>query len=368
MIFPTRRDVAAFQMEAVHEDISAGFFKVCSEIKKGVYGYYNRRIEKSRGDFFAEFSLPRIKIEYPELEGRTAWDTLAQRVAQQKPKVLYFNTFQRTGIANWARQFDLPTIGIIHNPKMFCESDECIAYSRRKNFHALVLGDHVRDALLTLAPHLEERVSVYLPYYWTEEAMESYDPAPEVLQIAVPGAVSFQNRDFEGLLDYLSSADLTAQRRFRLLILAGGPDRARLESIIDKRRLKEFFDLAPLNSTTKRVPHSDYLRKLSECHAVLPLLPASRSEYVKSKVTTGIMAGIGTAKPIITTRTVADAYRVDCVMIPDDRPFDIGAANLSPSHLSQVREATYRLRTEALGLNKDRIGSVFSRLLGQSVA
>jgi len=351
---PSPYAIAAFQMEAVHEDLAAGFFKVFSDAGFGCNGYMTDRIYESRGSFFDTVSHPDVEVEFVHLEGRPAWDALADRVRAQDPKFLYFNTLQRDGIARWADQFDVPILGVVHNPYLFQKADDCRALGRAGKLDVFGLAPHVRRKLIECMPELEGRAHVHYPYVWMPEGRDKYSVDPDVLDIVIPGAVDFANRDFEGLLNYLSQENDTMARPVVFSILAGGPDRKKLEDIILDRNLERFFDMANLDPTSRRVPHSVYLERLYNCHAILPLLPVGRTDYVESKVTTGVMAGIGIGRPIITTEMVGKAYEFTPILVPDDRPFDLSQADISAPTLADRRDESLAIRQRALAHN-DRI-------------
>lgn len=355
------RDIAAFQMEAVHEDLAAGFFKVFSDLGLGCTAYFNQRINTSRGDFFDVVSHPNVEVDYPLYEGRPSWDAVAERVKQQAPKALYFNTLQRDGIATWGDRFDLPVLAVVHNPYLFQASGPCRELAKSGRLDMFGLAPHVVSKLIECVPELEGRAHLHLPYVWMPDEADAYTEAPEILDIVVPGAVNFENRDFEGLLNHLKSSDVKGQRPFKLSILAGGPDRAKLEGIIESDGLQRYFDLAPLHPETRRVPHSAYLQRLYSCHAILPLLPVGRPDYIQSKVTTGVMAGLGIGRPIISGQMVASAYGYTPIEIPDDRPFDLAVADLSPSVLAHRRAESLSIRAAALKHNHATIKRVLEK-------
>lgn len=360
------REIAAFQMEAVHEDLAAGFFREFSALGYGCRAYFNERIFKLRGDFFSRIAHPNIEVTYPPIEGRPAWDALAERVRAQQPKALYVNTMQRDGIARWVDQFGLPILAVVHNPFLFEASEQCCDLARTGRLDLFGLAPHVVSTLLERVPELEGRAHVHYPYVWMPDGADAYDEDPEVLDIVVPGAVNFENRDFQGLLDFLRSGEANRQRPFKLSILAGGPDRGKLVDAISSYGIERFFDLARLDPETNRVPHETYLKRLHECHAVLPLLPVGRRDYVTSKVTTGVMAGLGIARPIITTSRVGKAYGFAPIETPEDRPFDLRAADLSAETLTHRRAEALKIRSAALAQNQRKIRAILDRTSGNA--
>lgn len=359
----SRADISAFQMEAVHEDISAGFFAVCDQLGIKVNGHYNRRILESRGDFFDWFNYNTVHIDYGMLNGRECWNVLRSRVESERSKVLYFNTFQREGLATWAKDFDLPIIGIVHNPNLFKESPTCCALAREGRFTALCLSDHVKVAIEDRVPELRGRTHVYYPYYWLPEGADRYQVPGDTLDIVIPGAVNFSNRDFSGLLDFLSTQDLSKVRSFKFSILAGGPDHSRLEQEIRERNIAQFFDLAPLDEETKRVPHNVYQQRLARCDAIMLLLPSGRRDYVTTKISTGVAAAFGTGRPVIAPQGVAEVYGFHPLLVPNERPYDIMHTDLSDTALSAARKQMLQRRDQCLSHNAKTLEKIlFTRL------
>lgn len=357
------KKVAAFQMEAVHEDLAAGFFRVFSELGLGCRGYFNQRIAASRGDFFDLVSHPGVEMTWPPYEGRPAWDKVADDVRAQDPSLLYFNTLQRDGIAKWADQFGVPILAVVHNPFLFANSEPCRDLARRGRVDMFGLAPHVVSKLVEAVPELEGRAHVHHPYEWMPDGADAYSEDPEVLDIVVPGAVNFGNRDFEGIIRHLNSGEANHQRPFRFSIVAGGPDRQRLEDQIRLDGLEKWFDLLALDPETNRVPHRDYLSRLYHSHAMLPLLPQGRQDYLRSKITTGVMAALGTGRPMITTRAVGEAYGFTPVQLPDGEPSVIGKADLSGETLANRREEALAIRKAGLEQNTRTLRTVIERAL-----
>lgn len=357
------KQVAAFQMEAVHEDLAAGFFRVFSEMGLGCQGYFNNRIFTSRGDFFDTVSHPNISMSYPTYQGRPDWDAVVEKVRAQDPRVLYFNTLQRDGIAIWGDRFNLPILAVVHNPFLFKGSDPCVDLARRGKVDMFGLAPHVVAKLVELVPELEGRAHVHHPYEWMPDDADQYTEDPEVLDIIIPGAVNFENRDFEGIINYLNSGEAEKQRPFRFAIVAGGPDRGKLEEQIRLDGLEKWFDLLPLHPETRRVPHPDYLNRLYRSHAMLPLLPQNRRDYLNSKITTGIMAALGTGRPIITTTRVGKVYGFSAIALPAGQPYAIGEADLSATTLAGRRAESLAIRKAGLEHNARTLKTVLDRVL-----
>jgi hypothetical protein len=84
------KQVAAFQLEAVHEEIAAGFFKVFDKLGMGSQAYFNERISASRGNFYDTIAFESLDIDFISLTSRPEWAELREKVRQQNPDVLFF--------------------------------------------------------------------------------------------------------------------------------------------------------------------------------------------------------------------------------------------------------------------------------------
>lgn len=359
---------AAFQFEAVHEDLAGSFFRSASDLNVSCTGYFNKRIVDLRGDFFSVVGHPQVTVNYERFEERADWDNVAHLVRLEQPDLLYFNTLQRDGIAQWAEQFGLPIVGVVHNPYLFKESGPCIELAKSGRLDVIGLAPHVVNKIIELVPHLEGRAHTLYPYEWMADTADEYTENPDVLDVMVPGAVDFKNRDYEGLISYLASGVARSQRPFRLVIPAGGADRARLQQEVLEQGLEQFFEFLPLDPQTGRVPHKIFLTKLYQCHAVLPLLPVNRQDYLTSKITTGIAAALGTGRPIIAPRNVADAYGFSPIELPKEQPWAIAEADLSATKLELCRRDALAVRAAALHHNSKVVEKIVGRFSGQKLS
>ncbi|WP_298361359.1 hypothetical protein [uncultured Litoreibacter sp.] len=324
---------AAIQCEAVHEDISAGMFRALSNLNVATRTYYNSKIFDSRGDFFAELPVEGLDARYVSYEGAPAWDAVADAIRRQRANFIFANTFQRDGVARWMKQFDLPIMGIVHNPDILRESEHAMDLVREGRVFAFGLAQHVVTKIVDTVPELSGRCAVYNPAYWMDPARNEFDPDDNRRTILIPGAVDYKNRDFERLVAYLASGKLKTEVPVVFQVFTGGPDRQRLEQDIAKNGLEDHFELAPLDPVTGKVPHNRYLAALRRCDALMLLLPESRKDYLTNKLTTGVAAGMGSMRPIIAPDIYGRVYGVPTLATPTDSPFDISSLDLSAANL-----------------------------------
>lgn len=350
-----KTDITCLQMEAVHEHITAGFFRVFSELGLTCNGHFNRRILQLNGDIFSRLSYPGVHVDYPVMEGRSCWDAIAARVRSEDPSLIFMNTLQRDGIAEWIEQFDCPVFAIVHNPKLFAQSEACLRWAESGRLTAFCLAPHVARQLKRLVPSLANRTFVHYAFDILPGGIDNFDPEAEVLDIVIPGAVNYRNRGFAGLIETLRDTGHKLPRPLRFTVIAGGPDRARLEADIASHDLQEYFRLMPLDQRSGRVPHHEYLDCLGLCHAIMPLLPHGRQDYLKSKVTSSVLAGLGAARPMICPDVVGRAYNFDPIVVPPNRPYDVSSADLSAQSLAERRQQGLRIRKRGLNHNRRTI-------------
>lgn len=352
-------------MEGVHEDIMAAALAAFASNDCTVKAFLSRRISKSRGNFFDDIEIKDTSVQYVTLETRQDWEDVASAVKAAEPDILYFNTFQRDGIAKWARQFDKPIVGIVHNPHLFTAAPECMELLKEGRLELLCLGHHVLDYVRTVLSGYEDKIHLYLPYLWMREEFDRFalPEGDDPLRIVLPGAIDYNNRDFKGLVSFLQESAATLPRDVVFYLVAGGPNRADLEQLVDQAGLGDMFCFLPLDPETKRVPHRDYLRCLYASHAMMLLLPVGREDYVTTKITTGVPASIGTGRPIIAPQSVGEAYGFAPQIVPESRPFDISKTDLSNDSLARARDAMTLIRRDGLMSNSLVIEDILQRQL-----
>jgi hypothetical protein len=236
---------------------------------------------------------------------------------------------------------------------------------RRGRLEVFGLAPHVVEVIERDIPALKGHVHLHLPYDWKRPGVCDYAlPGPgERLEIVIPGAVDFKNRAFELLVGHLAQTDLSGLRRFRLVVVAGGADRAALETLVAESGLDDLFDFEPLDPVSGRVPHDRLMARYSASHAFLPLLPPGRFDYVRKKITTGVVAAIGAERPQLAPPGVARAYGFEPLKMPPGRPFDLSQADLSDENLLRLHEKTARIAAEGLAQNRQVISDLLGRYI-----
>lgn len=357
-------DVAACQIEAVHEDVLVGFLDALAARGLRSHAVLNARIEKQRGNFFDVVPPKNGTIEYIAIDDRAGWTALERRMRAINPRLVFFNTFQRKGQADLMMRLDRPTWGIVHNPKVFASFPECVAAAQSGRIEAFVLAPHVARALEEAVPDLKGHIHVHYPVTWAADGADEWSlPAAYApLDIAIPGTVNYRGRAWMALLDHLEAVDAPAQRPVRFVIVAGGPDRADFEAQVAARGLERFFDFEPLDPETNRVPHASLMKRLYSAHAMMPMLPPTRMDFLTFKITTAIPAAIGTGRPTLLPSHVARIYGMPTINVPKDKPYDLRQADLSDASLTDARASIIARRAEMQKENVDVITPLLARL------
>jgi len=357
-------DVAAFQVESVHEDVAAAFFEAFAAHGLTTYAQFNRRILDQRGDFFEVVRPALTEIDYIGLESRADWKPMNDRARRRRPRFLFFNSFQRDAVANMARDLDLPAWGVVHNPALFAGSEGCLALAREHRIEAFTLAPHVARVLESTVPELAGHIHVHHPVGWAAggPAPWTLPEAGAPIDILIPGALDYKGRAWEALLDYLDTTDLSDVRPFRIHVVSGGPDRADFEAQVAARGLTRLFCIAPLDPVTRRVPHSVLMARMFRSHLLMPMLPPNRLDFVKTKISTSLSMIQGAARPAILPRILAETYGCPALISPDDRPYDLRHLDLSNASLVRLRCAMLELYARLVRENVETL----SPLIGES--
>jgi hypothetical protein len=103
------------------------------------------------------------------------------------------------------------------------------------------------------------------------------DPS-QVCRITVPGGFGFGKRDYPLVLDTIPGLiDRVDPDRFKIAVVGGGADRARLEEVVASRGLTEVFDFAPVDPETGAVPSDEYHPRLAGSTFLLPCFAGARA-------------------------------------------------------------------------------------------
>ena len=359
-----RVDVVACQIEAVHEDVLVVMLDALAAHGRGSHALLNARIEAQKGDFFEVVQPKRAQIEYLDCDGQAGWKALEARIRTLHPRLMFFNTFQRRGQALLMRRIGQPAWGVVRNPSIFASFPDCVKAAEEGLIEAFVLAHHVAPALAATVPALKGHIHVHHPIGWVMDGENTWSlpPAREPLEIVIPGTVDYKSRAWEALLDHLSQTKPAAARPVRFVVVAGGPDRAHFVDRVAELGLNELFDFVPLDPETRKVPHRALLERLHSCHAMMPMLPPNRMDFLTTKISTSVVTSAGTGRPVLLPRHIAEIYRVPSIDVPRERPFDLSEVDLSDATLTANREAMMARRAEMAQENIDTLKPLLARL------
>ena len=357
-------DVAACQIEAVHEDVLVGMLDALAAHGLSSHSMLNARIASQRGDFFEVVPPRKGTVEYLDCDGLEGWEALERRMRSVKPRLVFFNTFQRRGQAELMLRLGKPAWGVVHNPTLFASFPECLRVAEKGQIEAFVLAPHVAEALEKTVPALKGHIHVHHPIGWAAQGADTWSLPDEgaPLEIAIPGTVDYKGRAWEEMLEHLSATQTVASRPVRFVIVAGGPDRADFFARVEALGLSDLFDFEPLDPETRRVPHRALMERLYRAHAIMPMLPPNRMDFLTSKISTAMPACVGTARPTLLPAHIAEIYGMPAIEVPRERPFDLRKADLSDATLTAARAAVVARRAEMEQENIDTIRPLLERI------
>jgi len=309
------KTMALIQLEAVHEEIVPSMCQAFAANDVNISCFLNERIEQNRQDLFSH--LPSFPSEYNYVPVTTAddWTSLAKRLREDdKVSSVFFNTFQRDGIADFALTIGKPIAGMVHNPVLFLNSEKCMEAAGHRDVELFTLAKHATSYLQQKDPVLFKNVRTLHPFYWGFPVDKFKSNATQKTHIAIAGSVNFGNRDLPGLVKAI------AQRKdglnLKFLITGGGPDRKKLQSLIKDDSLEDYFEFADLDADTGFVSHENYFKCLSKADLILPLLPDNKADYREYKISASISTSVGFILPAIVDQWTAGVYDIPSVTYP----------------------------------------------------
>jgi hypothetical protein len=336
---------AILQFEGVHEEVVPSLALAMNSAGLNCHSIVNRRCVDRRGDVFAEVGRDLGTVEYAALEGRPDWGSLETAVAAGNYSVLLFSTFQRDSVANFARRLDLPTIGVVHNPKLFLNSKSCMELLAAGKLRLVCMAPHVAAFLIQRLPkRFLDRVGVVEPVFWRERPeISATVRATERMRVAIPGGVKFATRDYKGLLRVLQQGKSTASALV-FNVLGGGRDRPALEEMIRDAGLSDSFVFAPLGEKGQ-VHYRAYYEHLEQSDVLLPLSPLGFIPYREHKITSAIYTAVGFDLPVVLDRWTSQVYRAPALVSDSSIAAAIEAiAGMTSAELDSHRQrvAAYR--------------------------
>lgn len=303
---PTRALI--IQQEPVHEDVVNSVRYVLRANGVSTRIVLDRGIA-ARGDLFGAFTNFASEVTYSAISGTDeGWPEVAQLA--KDVDLVVFNTFQLNGHARWVRRLGKPAIGIVHNPRLLVDSQECVELVREGGIVLATLAPHATADLMAHDPVLfEDTATLGL---WMFPVAEQVSPTPERrTRFTVPGAVDFRNRDYYAVLDLIGElADGYGPDRFEIAFLGGGQDNAALRALVTERGLDSVATFAPIDPACGQVLSEVLYPELARSSFLLPLLPPDRVDYRRWKISTAVSASIGFGIPALLDRWTATVYDI----------------------------------------------------------
>lgn len=302
---------AIVQFEAVHEEVIPSIVRALSAGGVAAHAYVNSRAQERRGDLLNTVTETSGRVSYPRIERAADWSTLAQVVAGSGADFVVLNTFQRNSVANWARQVGLPVVGIVHNPKLFLEQDECLRLVRDGMAEILTLAPHVSAWLAAHGPSAYADIGYVSHTFWDLPSVRSLAGTRRVV---IPGSVNYSSRDYLSVLDAMPDIVRAAgSTLIEIVIVGGGPDRDNFQKAVGASRYACNFRFAECNEASGFVDNETYFSHLTEADFILPMLPEARTDYRTFKITSAIPTSVGFCIPAIVDRWTASIYGLPCV-------------------------------------------------------
>jgi FkbM family methyltransferase len=291
------------QVEPVHEEVVNSLREVL--LRNGVSStmLLDQGI-RARGDLFGTFTDYGDDVHYASRDDR--WETAA--ALANEADLVVFNTFQLNGHARRARQLGKPTLGVVHNPRLFVSNPDCVEFARSGQLQLVTLAPHATSDLISHDPVLyADTATIGAWMFDIPEALRK--DSPSRTRITIPGGVDFRNRDYRALLARLP--DLVAEfgtDHVEIAVVGGGQDNGALRELVRERGLEDVFNFCPVDPATGMVRSEVLYPELARSTFLLPMLPESRHDYRRWKISAAISSSIGFSVPAILDRWTATVY------------------------------------------------------------
>lgn len=303
---------AIVQHEAVHEEVIPSFIYIFSLLGVKVDVFLNKTIEYRRGDLFSEFDVIDANINYVDLNNKKDWDSLHSLIIKQQYDFIYSNTFQREGIMEWVLSLGKPVIGLVHNVKIFSDSNGQEKIKKFNNEISLfTLANHVSRSLKESFFDFGYQPKIFnaTSCIWPRSNNDPYE-LNDVRTIGIPGGVNFDNRDFVSLVDaVVNNKDRISNLKF--IVMGGGRDRVKLQNLCADKGIDSFFRFLDISSESGMVLYEDYVKEINSVTFIDPLTH-NDSQYGSTKITSAIPTALGFLKPVYTNENFAFSTGFSC--------------------------------------------------------
>ena len=307
------------QVEPVHEEVIPSLRHVLERNGVSTTIVLDERT-RDHGDLFAAFTDYAADVHYLPLTTAEGWDRARPHI--DAADLVVFNTFQFNGHARQAREFGKPTLGIVHNPPLFVSQQECVDFARSGQLGLLTLAPHATSHLISEDPELYKNTAT-IGCWMFELPAALRQPLPARPRVTIPGSVDFRNRDYRALLARLR--DLVSEfgeEYVEIAITAGGPDHQALRELVREQGLEATFTFSPVDPASGYVRSEVLYPELAASTFLLPMLPESRQDYRRFKITQAISSSVGYSVPSVLDHWTATVYGVPCVQYRSGEALD----------------------------------------------
>ena len=306
-----KNNVAIIQIEGFHEEVLPSCIYYLNALGISPSVFVNVLCEKRGNIFNSLYGELDFSINYLPLESENDLNKLKKILLSEKFEVLLATTFQRDKVGELVSQVGLPFIGIVHNPKIFFQQEKCIKALNQLPSTLLTLGRHVTAFMILHKREFFGRVRTISGGYWgsLDVADIKIDLGKKIF--AVPGYVSFRNRNYSLLLDISKELKKdTNYKNIMFYILGGGNDRKKLEHQFKKSGNAEHIQFAKVDPETGFVKYDEYIMRLRESHFLLPLFPNELGDYRNYKISSVITTALGFGIPVLQDHWTEEVYRL----------------------------------------------------------
>lgn len=350
-----------FQYGAVHEELAPSLLTASNKLGQKISISLHRGSLRSKGDVFAAFSEKslaghRIIYRPGDPKAPEPGDQLAALLEPLENPCVFFLTLQNPWTIEIARRLigkGIRVFGIVHNVNKLRKHRDVLSFWREHSATPVVLSSHVRANLAELINRRTEDIELlYSTFQPDSPSTTGEQEKPQGTRIAIAGAINYQSRPFETLLQALVSLQSQEPKGVRHLVfhlLGGGPDRSRLITEVAARGLQDNFQFTRVSKENGRSSYAEYYEELSKCHYMLAL---DVDRYTTDKITSTVPTSVSFLKPLIATNRFFATYGLSgCGLASDDLAEALRLAALKfefPRHVESLEELrAHQLRHNA---------------------
>lgn len=356
-----------FQYGAVHEELAPSLLTASNTLGHKISVSLHAGSLRSKGDVFAAFSVESLAghciIYRPSgPKAPEPGDQLEALIEPLENPCALFLTLQNPWTIEIARRLQgkgIRVFGIVHNVNKVRKNRDVLSFWKEHSATPVALSSHVRANLADLINRRTEDVELLYSTFQPDLPSTTVEQEePVATRIAIAGAINYQSRPFETLLQALASLQSQEPKVVHQLVfhlLGGGPDRSRLITEVAARGLQDSFQFTRVSKENGRSSYADYYEELSKCHYMLAL---DVDRYTTDKITSTVPTSVSFLKPLIaTTRFFATYGLSGSGLASDDLAEALRLAALKfefPRHVERLQE----VRAEQLRHNASFVNYV----------